>query len=80
MADDILDPPAPDEPRETPEPLRRALGERYLQYALSTIMHRALPDARDGLKPVHRRLLYAMRQLGSARRRRSRNRPAWSAT
>lgn len=33
------------------EPLRRALGERYLQYALSTIMHRALPDARDGLKP-----------------------------
>jgi len=45
------------------EPLRRALGERYLQYALSTIMHRALPDARDGLKPVHRRLLYAMRQL-----------------
>jgi topoisomerase-4 subunit A len=47
----------------TPEPLRRALGERYLQYALSTIMHRALPDARDGLKPVHRRVLYAMRQL-----------------
>ncbi len=47
----------------TPEPLRRALGDRYLQYALSTIMHRALPDARDGLKPVHRRVLYAMRQL-----------------
>jgi len=47
----------------TREPLRRALGERYLQYALSTIMHRALPDARDGLKPVHRRVLYAMRQL-----------------
>jgi topoisomerase-4 subunit A len=45
------------------EPLRRALGERYLQYALSTIMHRALPDARDGLKPVHRRLLWAMRLL-----------------
>jgi topoisomerase IV subunit A len=45
------------------EPLRRALGERYLQYALSTIMHRALPDARDGLKPVHRRILYAMREL-----------------
>ena len=40
-----------------------ALGERYLNYALSTIMHRALPDVRDGLKPVHRRLLYAMRQL-----------------
>ena len=45
------------------EPLARALGERYLAYALSTIMNRALPDVRDGLKPVHRRLLYAMRQL-----------------
>ena len=47
----------------TTEPLSRAIGERYLQYALSTIMHRALPDARDGLKPVHRRILYAMREL-----------------
>ncbi|MAT87975.1 MAG: DNA topoisomerase IV subunit A, partial [Aestuariivita sp.] len=45
------------------EPLRRAIGERYLTYALSTIMHRALPDARDGLKPVHRRILYAMLEL-----------------
>ena len=45
------------------EPLARALGERYLTYALSTIMHRALPDVRDGLKPVHRRILYAMRNL-----------------
>ena len=44
-------------------PLREALEERYLAYALSTIMNRALPDARDGLKPVHRRLLFAMRQL-----------------
>jgi topoisomerase-4 subunit A len=43
--------------------LRDALEERYLAYALSTIMHRALPDARDGLKPVHRRLLFAMQQL-----------------
>ena len=43
--------------------LREALEERYLQYALSTITGRALPDARDGLKPVHRRLLYAMQQL-----------------
>ena len=41
----------------------RALEERYLSYALSTITHRALPDIRDGLKPVHRRLLYAMYQL-----------------
>src|SRR5207253_6830802 len=40
-----------------------ALEERYLAYALSTIVNRALPDARDGLKPVHRRLLYAMQQL-----------------
>src|SRR5512144_2965301 len=43
--------------------LREALEQRYLAYALSTIMHRALPDVRDGLKPVHRRLLYAMQQL-----------------
>jgi topoisomerase IV subunit A len=43
--------------------LREALEERYLSYALSTIMHRALPDARDGLKPVHRRILYGMRLL-----------------
>ncbi|HEY0567648.1 MAG TPA: DNA topoisomerase IV subunit A [Xanthobacteraceae bacterium] len=43
--------------------LREALEERYLAYALSTIMHRALPDGRDGLKPVHRRILYGMRVL-----------------
>jgi topoisomerase-4 subunit A len=43
--------------------LYEALEERYLAYALSTIVNRALPDARDGLKPVHRRLLYAMQQL-----------------
>src|SRR3990167_4328211 len=40
-----------------------ALSERYLAYALSTIVARSLPDVRDGLKPVHRRLLYAMRRL-----------------
>ncbi|RLL62453.1 DNA topoisomerase IV subunit A [Paenirhodobacter hankyongi] len=50
-------------PSTSSEPLSRAIGERYLTYALSTIMHRALPDARDGLKPVHRRILYAMREL-----------------
>ena len=52
-------------PPENVEPinLREALEERYLAYALSTIMHRALPDVRDGLKPVHRRLIYAMRLL-----------------
>src|SRR6267142_2855296 len=54
----------PDEPAEIHEVmLRDALEERYLAYALSTIMHRALPDARDGLKPVHRRILYGMRLL-----------------
>src|SRR2546423_5866543 len=46
-----------------PVNLREAVEERYLAYALSTITQRALPDVRDGLKPVHRRLLYAMRQL-----------------
>jgi topoisomerase-4 subunit A len=49
-----------------PEPLGKALSERYLAYALSTITQRALPDVRDGLKPVHRRILYAMRELGLA--------------
>jgi topoisomerase-4 subunit A len=47
-----------------PEPLASALSERYLAYALSTITQRALPDARDGLKPVHRRILFGMRRLG----------------
>ncbi|KEP70486.1 DNA topoisomerase IV subunit A [Thioclava dalianensis] len=60
-SDDDL--PAPLPPSMTSEPLSRAIGERYLTYALSTIMHRALPDARDGLKPVHRRILFAMREL-----------------
>jgi topoisomerase-4 subunit A len=60
MTDKVPPPPAPS---EVTEPLRRAIGERYLTYALSTIMHRALPDARDGLKPVHRRILWAMRRL-----------------
>ncbi|HXI07474.1 MAG: DNA topoisomerase IV subunit A [Bradyrhizobium sp.] len=56
--------PPPKDPAEIHEvPLRDALEERYLAYALSTIMHRALPDARDGLKPVHRRILYGMRNL-----------------
>ena len=49
-----------------PEQLSKALAERYLAYALSTITQRALPDARDGLKPVHRRILFGMRRLGLA--------------
>ncbi len=55
----ILDDDGPVEPVD----LKDALEERYLAYALSTIMSRALPDVRDGLKPVHRRILYAMREL-----------------
>ncbi len=54
-------PPPPSAPIEVA--LRDALEERYLAYALSTIMGRALPDARDGLKPVHRRILYGMHIL-----------------
>jgi topoisomerase-4 subunit A len=54
-------PPPPSEPIDVN--LKDALEERYLAYALSTIMGRALPDARDGLKPVHRRILYGMHVL-----------------
>lgn len=56
-----IDPP-PEDGAERID-LKSALEERYLAYALSTIMHRALPDARDGLKPVHRRIIHAMRLL-----------------
>ncbi|MET0605668.1 MAG: DNA topoisomerase IV subunit A [Beijerinckiaceae bacterium] len=56
-----LIPPEPSDVQEIQ--LREALEERYLAYALSTIMGRALPDARDGLKPVHRRIIYGMRLL-----------------
>lgn len=56
--------PEPPQPEDIfLEPLDEALGQRYLAYALSTITARALPDVRDGLKPVHRRILYAMRQM-----------------
>ncbi|SDF14789.1 DNA topoisomerase IV subunit A [Thalassobaculum litoreum] len=56
--------PPPSEPGTVRDTwLADALSERYLAYALSTIMARSLPDVRDGLKPVHRRLLFAMRQL-----------------
>jgi len=57
---DTLDPPADG---IVDAPLSEALSERYLAYALSTITARSLPDVRDGLKPVHRRLMYAMRLL-----------------
>jgi topoisomerase-4 subunit A len=55
--------PPEDGDRIVDEPLTEALSRRYLAYALSTITGRALPDVRDGLKPVHRRLLFAMRLL-----------------
>ncbi|MBV8593996.1 MAG: hypothetical protein JOZ27_06845, partial [Caulobacteraceae bacterium] len=55
--------PPDDGGRIIEERLEDALSRRYLAYALSTITQRALPDARDGLKPVHRRLLHAMNQL-----------------
>lgn len=45
------------------QPMGEILSERYLAYALATITNRALPDVRDGMKPVHRRLLYAMSEL-----------------
>jgi topoisomerase IV subunit A len=64
MVDDTK-PPENERPKDGIEnvSLKAALEERYLAYALSTIMHRALPDARDGLKPVQRRILHAMRLL-----------------
>jgi len=63
MADDITTLPPEEGGRIIEEPIGEALSRRYLAYALSTITSRALPDVRDGLKPVHRRVLYAMRQL-----------------
>ena len=66
MPSDIIDPPIPDSPEipgQSDTPFDTALSERYLVYALSTITARSLPDVRDGLKPVHRRLLWAMRLL-----------------
>jgi len=65
MTKPLLPPPGGPEDggRIVDEPLGEALSRRYLAYALSTIMNRALPDVRDGLKPVHRRLLYSMRQM-----------------
>ena len=52
------------EDRIIPTDLRGEMSRSYLEYAMSVIVGRALPDARDGLKPVHRRILYAMHELG----------------
>ena len=62
MADDATRTPE-EGGRIVEEPIGEALAKRYLAYALSTITSRALPDVRDGLKPVHRRVLYAMKRL-----------------
>ncbi|WP_312943658.1 DNA topoisomerase IV subunit A [Agrobacterium sp.] len=59
-----LVPPSGGDDNIHPVDLKAALEERYLAYALSTIMHRALPDVRDGLKPVHRRIVHAMSEMG----------------
>ena len=60
--------------------LEDELQQSYLDYAMSVIIGRALPDVRDGLKPVHRRVLHAMRVLAMTSTSRTRNRPAWSVT
>ena len=65
MGKDLLPPGGDGGDAVEPVDLKKALEERYLAYALSTIMHRALPDVRDGLKPVHRRILYAMQVNGN---------------
>src|SRR3569623_1925327 len=57
------DPTGGGDDRIVEEPMSEALSKRYLAYALSTITNRALPDVRDGLKPVHRRLLFSKRQM-----------------
>ena len=64
MGKNLLPPGGGDDDNIQPVDLKAALEERYLAYALSTIMHRALPDVRDGLKPVHRRIIHAMSEMG----------------
>ena len=74
MSDDTILPPAPPPP-DAPQPpqpphdiapitIEEEMRRSYLDYAMSVIVSRALPDARDGLKPVHRRILYGMHEAG----------------
>ena len=64
MTKHVTPPPPPEDGgRIVEEPIGEALSRRYLAYALSTIVNRALPDVRDGLKPVQRRVLYAMHEM-----------------
>ena len=60
--------------------LEDEMQQSYLDYAMSVIVGRALPDVRDGLKPVHRRVLHAMRVLGNDYNKPYKNRPEWSVT
>ena len=64
MGQNLTPPPGDGDDNILPVDLKAALEERYLAYALSTITQRALPDVRDGLKPVHRRIVYAMSEMG----------------
>jgi len=64
MGKNLTPPPSDGDDNIVPVDLKAALEERYLAYALSTITQRALPDVRDGLKPVHRRIVYAMSEMG----------------
>jgi len=61
-----------------PVNLEDEMRQSYLDYAMSVIVGRALPDVRDGLKPVHRRVLYAMRMLGNDYNKSYKSRLAWS--
>ena len=56
--------PENDKDRITPRDIVKEMRESYLDYAMSVIVSRALPDVRDGLKPVHRRILYTMHEMG----------------
>ncbi len=83
MSDTPDDPAAPPPPPEDLQPvtIEEEMRRSYLDYAMSVIVARALPDARDGLKPVHRRILFGMHEAGyTAGQGRIANRPASSAT
>src|SRR5262245_2483141 len=62
-------PPPPDPERERPINIDEEMRSSYIDYSMSVIVGRALPDARDGLKPVHRRVLFAMNELGNVHNR-----------
>lgn len=64
MSEDLIENPPPEGPEQPTISLEEEMKQSYLDYAMSVIVSRALPDARDGLKPVHRRIFYAMRESG----------------